>query len=154
MPMSTNPDKKNPFADLDVEFASVEPHEGQTSEAGEQDEDVSVATPNQSQATESTRKQANKEPSQEEVVQRIPIGPNPPAKQEYTKKQTFEFSKDELRFLKQIKLELEEYKVTQNEVVRAGIELLAKDYVANRRESFLVRKFQLRKPVDLELLED
>jgi hypothetical protein len=96
------------------------------------------------QTSKKTRKQAEKEPPAPKAITSpsttIPFDPEPPQKQRLTRKQTFEFSKDELDFLDTAKFELRESGVTKNEIIRTGLELLAKDHQANKEASFLVRK--------------
>jgi hypothetical protein len=71
----------------------------------------------------------------------IAFEPDVPRRHRLGRKQTFEFSKGELDFLDETKFQLRELGVTKNEIVRTALELLAKDYVANKETSFLVRKF-------------
>lgn len=61
-----------------------------------------------------------------------------------TRKQTFELTKAELDFMDTAKYELRALGVTKNEMVLTGLELLAKDYYANRKRSYLYRKFASR----------
>ena len=61
-----------------------------------------------------------------------------------TRKQTFELTRAELDFMDKAKFELRALGVTKNEMVLTGLELLAKDYNANRKRSYLYRKFASR----------
>ena len=74
----------------------------------------------------------------------IPLTPEPPQKHTLTRKQTFEFTKSELDFLAEVKFQLRDLGVTKNEIVQTGLELVAKDYAANRAKSYLMRKFASR----------
>jgi hypothetical protein len=98
-------------------------------------------------------KETSKQPSKEASVPAapplpsptpIPLIPDPPSKQNLTRKQTFEFTKKELDFMAEIKFQLRHLGVTKNELVQTGLELLAKDYAANKEQSYLVRKFAVR----------
>ena len=90
-----------------------------------------------------TTKQASQEarPKKETPARLVPFEPEAPRRQLLRRKQTFELSKGELDFLDEVKFQLRELGVTKNEVIRTGLELLAKDYQANKETSFLVRKF-------------
>ncbi len=97
-----------------------------------------------------TTRQASQEarPKQETPARPVPFEPEAPRRQLLRRKQTFEFSKGELDFLDEVKFQLRELGVTKNEVIRTALELLSKDYQANKETSFLVRKFIGNKPAD------
>jgi hypothetical protein len=80
-------------------------------------------------------------PKKETPSRPIPFEPEAPRRQLLRRKQTFELSQGELDFLDEVKFQLRELAVTKNEVIRTGLELLSKDYQANKETSFLVRKF-------------
>jgi len=74
----------------------------------------------------------------------VPSEPKPLA---LYRKQTFYLGEDELRFLEQARQTMQEQyqrQVFKNELVRAALELLAKDFEINKDRSFLVRKFARR----------
>jgi hypothetical protein len=95
------------------------------------------------QTTSLERKQAPQAVSPTKKPPRRPIAfePDVPRRRRLGRKQTFEFNKRELDFLDEVKFQLRELGVTKNEIVRTALELLAKDYEANKETSFLVRKF-------------
>ena len=70
--------------------------------------------------------------------------PDVPDIPEFYRKQTFELSEAELDFLDEAKLVCKrkyKFRVTKNELVRAALELLTKDFETHKETSFLVRKF-------------
>jgi len=74
----------------------------------------------------------------------VPSEPKPLA---LYRKQTFYLGQDELRFLEQARQTMQEQyqrQVFKNELVRAALELLTKDFEINKDKSFLVRKFVRR----------
>jgi len=81
-------------------------------------------------------------------VRPVPFEPEAPRRQLIRRKQTFELSQGELDFLDEVKFQLRELGVTKNEMIRTALELLSKDYQANKETSFLVRKFIGNKPAD------
>jgi hypothetical protein len=97
-----------------------------------------------------TTRQASQESSMKEETpaRPVPFEPDAPRKQLLRRKQTFELSQGELDFLDEVKFQLRELDVTKNEVIRTALELLSKDYQANKETSFLVRKFIGNKPAD------
>ena len=74
----------------------------------------------------------------------VPFAPEPLQGKPMTRKQTFELTRAELDFMDKAKFELRALGVTKNEMVLTGLELLAKDYNANRKRSYLYRKFASR----------
>lgn len=75
----------------------------------------------------------------------VPFTPDPLLTRPLTRKQTFEFTKNELDFMDLVKYELRDLGITKNEMVATAVELLAKDYKANHRHSYLYRKYASRK---------
>jgi hypothetical protein len=74
----------------------------------------------------------------------VPFTPEPIPGRQLTKKQTFELHKAHVDFMDQAKFELRALGVSKEEMVRTGLELLAKDYSANQKNSYLYRKFASR----------
>ena len=137
----------SPFSNLNKLIATPSPSVPAKPQA-----DTPPATPD-SAPSKLGNKETSKQPGQEAAVSvspplpattPIPITPDPPHKQSLTRKQTFEFTKSELEFLTEIKFQLRHLGVTKNEIVQTGLELVAKDYAANRTQSYLVRKFAAR----------
>ncbi len=116
---------------------------------------ISTSKPQKPQVSKETRKQASlsgslegnketrKQPRKQVFIsdEQVSFDPAPPSRQRLYRKQTFAFNETDMDFLDTVKFELRELGVTKNEIVRAGIELLARDYQGNKETSFLVRKF-------------
>lgn len=136
--MNTN-DK--PFAALDkLLFSSAQvAQQPQKQEKGKQSNKETRKQPKKKTILPTSQKpslETKKRPSR-----RVAFEPDVPQKHRLYRKQTFEFSKEELDFLEKAKFHLRELGVTKNEIVRTALELLNKDYQANKETSFLVRKF-------------
>jgi hypothetical protein len=96
-----------------------------------------------SQTNKETRKLASKQPYQE-PTQENSLQPSGPIKPEFYRKQTFEFTKDDMYFLDDAKLACKRrygFRTTKNDIVRTALEFLKKDLETNKETSFLVRKF-------------
>jgi hypothetical protein len=137
-------DHPNPFANLNLDklLATPTPSAKPTPPAPEK------------QANKETRKQPSSpvelpsEPKKPTIP--VPFTPDPLQKRPLTRKQTFELTENELEFMAQVKFELRELGITKNEMVITGLELLAKDYQANKKNSYLYRKFASRKSDKIE----
>ena len=95
------------------------------------------------QENKETRKQASKQP-RKEVTQEESLQPSRPHKPEFYRKQTFEFTEDDLYFLDDAKMACKRqygFRITKNDIVRTAFEFLKKDLETNKETSFLVRKF-------------
>jgi hypothetical protein len=135
--------KDNPFQALDKALLSpTQAWENAREETGRNREDKET----RKQGNKLFRKQASHQESPKKGASAVPIcfEPDSTGKLKFWRKQTFEFSKEELDFLNEVKFHLRELGVTKNKVVRTALELLAKDYQANKEVSFLVRKFTRR----------
>jgi len=101
-----------------------------------------------------TRKQTSPPAEQPNVPRKaaaqLSFTPEPLQGRQMTRKQTFELTKAELDFMDKAKFELRQLGVTKNEMVVTGLELLAKDYEANQKHSYLYRKFVSRKSEESE----
>jgi hypothetical protein len=79
-----------------------------------------------------------------EKAHAVPSEPKPLA---LYRKQTFYLGADELRFIEHAQETMQaqyKHEVFKNDLVRAALELLAKDFAINKDKSFLVRKFVRR----------
>jgi hypothetical protein len=116
---------------------------------GKQTRKQASKLPTKKTSLPTTRPSSQESSRKEETPARpVPFEPEAPRRQLLRRKQTFELSKGELDFLDEVKFQLRELSVTKNEVIRTALELLAKDYQANKETSFLVRKFIGNKPAD------
>jgi len=76
-----------------------------------------------------------------------PLVPSEPKPLAFYRKQTFYLGEEDLRFMEHAQQAMQEqykHEVFKNELVRAALELLAKDFELNKDKSFLVRKFVRR----------
>ena len=95
------------------------------------------------QGTQETRKQVSQE-AKKNTSHPAYLEPDSPSLPDMYRKQTFEFGEQELAFLDDVKLDCKrEYgiRVTKNQIIRAALELLRKEFEENKETSFLVRKF-------------
>ena len=77
----------------------------------------------------------------------VPLTPDEPKPLAFYRKQTFYLGAEDLNFLEQAQDAMQaqyKHEVFKNELVRAALELLAKDFEINKDKSFLVRKFVRR----------
>ena len=83
------------------------------------------------------------------ATQETALEPDLPTQPELYRKQTFELGEVELNFLEDAKTACRQsfrFRMTKNEIVRTALEFLAKDFLANKQTSFLVRKFAGKEP--------
>ena len=76
-----------------------------------------------------------------------PLVPSEPKALAFYRKQTFYLGAEELRFIEHAQETMQaqyKHEVHKNDLIRAALELLAKDFEINKDKSFLVRKFVRR----------
>jgi hypothetical protein len=133
-------DHSNPFLNLDKLLATPTPPEKPVAPPLEKQGNKVVSQETSNQVTP----KPVQIPKPRQAATPVPFTPDLLQPRPLTRKQTFELTKAELDFMAQAKFELRHISITKNEMVLTGLELLAKDYAANQKNSYLYRKFMSR----------